>query len=341
MEQAAPLTSHVRAKFYKIDSGREEWLDYRRIAGILKGAGYNGTVGVVFEGQGRQQLRRPGGDPPRRCPPSRHDRAAVIREILGVRLFGYGVPYRARVRGGVVEPLETGPETEAADLAQALARQRGAPGTGERDDAWAVSMPFGRCGLNGLPREHLLVFAAREAWLDLLTWEGPRVVAVKPGQPVAIEPQSVVRLRARPQPGGRVLVAFQTQDRTPLMGNAAPFTLDGEVPEGWDVRLRKGHEAFTEAAGLWDGDRPAYEAALERFFGSMAEKLEGDAAVAAVCEEARGAGSYDAADERVFFDYQEGMIDEPLLARIRAQDPELFRFPGMFGGITTLFNCLE
>ena len=202
-------------------------------------------------------------------------------------------------------------------------------------------MPFGRCGLNGLPREHLKVFAACEASLHLLTWEGPQVVAVKPGQPVAIEPQCVVRLHARPQPGGRVLVAFQTQDRTPLMGNAAPFTLDDEVPERWDERLRKGHEAFTEAAGLWAGDRPAYEAALEGFFGSMAEKLEGDAAVAAVTEEARGAGSYDAADEGVFFDYQEGMIDGRLLARIRAQDPELFRFPGMFGGIATLFNCLE
>ena len=265
----------------------------------------------------------------------------MIREILGVRLFGYGVPYRARFRGGVVEPHETGPETEAADLAQALARLRGAPGTGERDDAWAVSMPFGRCGLNGLPREHIQVFAAREAWLDLLTREGPQVVAVKPGQPVAIEPQRVVRLRARPQPGGRVLVAFQTQDRTPLMGNAAPFTLDGEVPEPWDERLRKGHDAFTEVAGLWIGDRPAYEAALERFFGSMAEKLEGDAAVAAVCEEARSAGSYDARDESPFFDCQEGMIEEPLLARIRSRDPELFRFPGMFGGIATLFNCLE
>lgn len=265
----------------------------------------------------------------------------MIRKILGVRLFGYGVPYRARVRGGIVEPLETCAETEAADLARALARLRGAPGTGESDDAWAVSMPFGRCGLNGLPREHLLVFAAREAWLDLLTWEGPRGVAVKPGQPVAIEPQTVARLRARPRPGGRVLVAFQTQDRTPLMGNAAPFTLDGEVPEPWDERLRKGHEAFTEAAGLWAGDKEGYEAALEGFFGPMAGKLEGDAAVAAVWEEARGAGSYDAADERVFFDFQEGMIDEPLLARIRAQDPEVFRFPGMFGGIATLFNCLE
>lgn len=32
------------------------------------------------------------------------------------------------------------------------------------------------------------------------------------------------------------------------------------------------------------------------------------------------------------------MIDEALLTRIRAQDPELFRFLGMFGGIATLLN---
>ena len=51
MEQVAPLTAHVRAKFYKIDSGREEWLDYEHIIGILKDAGFNGTVGVVFEGK--------------------------------------------------------------------------------------------------------------------------------------------------------------------------------------------------------------------------------------------------------------------------------------------------
>ena len=51
MEQVAPLTSHVHAKFYKIDSGREEWLDYERIVGILKDVGFNGTVGVVYEGR--------------------------------------------------------------------------------------------------------------------------------------------------------------------------------------------------------------------------------------------------------------------------------------------------
>ena len=51
MEQTAPHATHVRAKFYKIDSGREEWLDYERIVGILTDAGFNGTMGVVFEGK--------------------------------------------------------------------------------------------------------------------------------------------------------------------------------------------------------------------------------------------------------------------------------------------------
>jgi sugar phosphate isomerase/epimerase len=51
MEQTAPYAAHVRAKFYKIDSGREEWLDYERIVGILAQAGYNGSLSIVFEGQ--------------------------------------------------------------------------------------------------------------------------------------------------------------------------------------------------------------------------------------------------------------------------------------------------
>ena len=51
MEQTAEHAVHVRAKFYKIDSGSEEWLDYERIYAILEGAGFNGTLSVVFEGK--------------------------------------------------------------------------------------------------------------------------------------------------------------------------------------------------------------------------------------------------------------------------------------------------
>ena len=51
MEQTASAAVHVRAKFYKIESGQEEWLDYPRILDILNHAGYNGAVSVVFEGK--------------------------------------------------------------------------------------------------------------------------------------------------------------------------------------------------------------------------------------------------------------------------------------------------
>ncbi len=49
MEQTAPHASYVRAKIYKIDSGEEEWIDYRRIMPILKAVNYNGIMSIVFE----------------------------------------------------------------------------------------------------------------------------------------------------------------------------------------------------------------------------------------------------------------------------------------------------
>jgi sugar phosphate isomerase/epimerase len=49
LERTAPYATYVRAKIYKIDSGREEWIDYGRILGILQGEGFNGTIGLVFE----------------------------------------------------------------------------------------------------------------------------------------------------------------------------------------------------------------------------------------------------------------------------------------------------
>ena len=42
---------HVRAKIYRIQSGVEEWLDYPRIIAILRRAGYNGWLSIVYEGQ--------------------------------------------------------------------------------------------------------------------------------------------------------------------------------------------------------------------------------------------------------------------------------------------------
>ena len=54
MEQTAPHASYVRAKIYKIDSGREEWLDYERIIDILRAVDFNGNMSIVFEGQGNR-----------------------------------------------------------------------------------------------------------------------------------------------------------------------------------------------------------------------------------------------------------------------------------------------
>ena len=51
MEKSAPYAVHVRAKFYRVQSGKEEWLDYPRILGILKNVGFNGWMSVVYEGQ--------------------------------------------------------------------------------------------------------------------------------------------------------------------------------------------------------------------------------------------------------------------------------------------------
>ena len=54
MAQTAPHATYVRAKIYKIDNGKEEWLDYERIIEILRTANYNGNMSIVFEGQGNQ-----------------------------------------------------------------------------------------------------------------------------------------------------------------------------------------------------------------------------------------------------------------------------------------------
>ena len=54
MEQTAPYASCVRAKIYKIDSGREEWIDYGRVMKILQEIEYNGAMCICFEGQGNK-----------------------------------------------------------------------------------------------------------------------------------------------------------------------------------------------------------------------------------------------------------------------------------------------
>ena len=57
IEQTMPHAVYVRTKFYRNDSGKEEWLDYERIMAILRGVGYNGPLSIVYEGQAQGEDR--------------------------------------------------------------------------------------------------------------------------------------------------------------------------------------------------------------------------------------------------------------------------------------------
>ena len=258
---------------------------------------------------------------------------------LRARLFGYGVPYRVEMdEAGAVAPRTTDAAGEAERLCRALRQLRG-KGEGATDGGWTYSLPFGRCGIQGRPREHIVAHFFAEAYLDVLSMDGVETQPLAAGEIADIEPGNVVRFRARPLEHCCVLVAFQTEDRTPLLGHAAPFTLDGEVPDDWRERLVKCHAAFDAAAARAAGGE--HRPLLERFLGTMAEKLAGDPEIAAAQEQARREGSYSVAEEQVLFDRQLALLDEAVLDRIRDQDEAVFRFPGMFGGVAPLFNLVD
>ena len=262
---------------------------------------------------------------------------------LKVRLFGYGVPYLVELGAdGAVAPMDTDAAQEADAVCHSLRVLKGlagSPGTGQPGTQWAYSMPFGRCGVDGLPREHLLVHFCAEAYLDVLSDAGLETRQLAEGEIAHVEPGTVVRLRALALEGHRVLVAFQTEDRTPLSGNAGPFTLDGEVPEDWQERLVKCHAAFDEAAE--HAKKGWHRPLLQRFLETMADAIAGDPEIAKIQETARAAGSYDVIEEQVFFDRQRSLINEAVLERIKAEDEAVFRFPGMFGGVAPLFNLIN
>lgn len=50
IEKTAPLAVMMRAKLYRIRTGKEEWLDYDRIFKIMRAAKFNGFVSLVYEG---------------------------------------------------------------------------------------------------------------------------------------------------------------------------------------------------------------------------------------------------------------------------------------------------
>jgi sugar phosphate isomerase/epimerase len=50
IEKTAARAVQVRAKLYRLRSGKEEWLDYDRIFRILRNVKYNGFISLVYEG---------------------------------------------------------------------------------------------------------------------------------------------------------------------------------------------------------------------------------------------------------------------------------------------------
>jgi sugar phosphate isomerase/epimerase len=61
IETSAPRAVHIRAKIYRIASGKEAWLDYERIMPIIKNVGFNGWMSMVYEGQ--DELDEPSAAP--------------------------------------------------------------------------------------------------------------------------------------------------------------------------------------------------------------------------------------------------------------------------------------
>jgi sugar phosphate isomerase/epimerase len=50
IQRTAPLAVLVRAKLYRLNKGKEEWLDYDRIFKLLRAAKFKGFVSLVYEG---------------------------------------------------------------------------------------------------------------------------------------------------------------------------------------------------------------------------------------------------------------------------------------------------
>ena len=58
MAQTIHHASYIRTKFYRIESGTEEWLDYERIVALIKAANYNGCISIVYEGEHQDRVEQ-------------------------------------------------------------------------------------------------------------------------------------------------------------------------------------------------------------------------------------------------------------------------------------------
>ncbi|MFH1567909.1 MAG: hypothetical protein ABIL09_07895 [Gemmatimonadota bacterium] len=266
---------------------------------------------------------------------------------LAPRLFGYGLLYRVALRGDALVPAPAAAASEATALAAALSALASgglaaADASGSGPGSWCASVPFGRCGIDGRPREHVRLWGASEAYHEILGPAGYESRPVEPGQTVTFLPGLLHRLRARGIGDGRVLVAFQTEDRTPLSGHAAPVNRgDQAAPTTHPERLLGAWAAFEALRALAGPDPGAYQRELARFFGRMANALSANPEMARIQAAAAAAGAYDAPDQDLLFRRQSALLIPEVLERVAAADPELFRFPGMFGAVAPLFSRLD
>ena len=51
IEEVAPRAATVRAKFYRVETGTEAWIDYARVVDILQRSGFNGNISIVLQNQ--------------------------------------------------------------------------------------------------------------------------------------------------------------------------------------------------------------------------------------------------------------------------------------------------
>ena len=266
-----------------------------------------------------------------------------IDNVLSQRLFGYGIPYEIKIdSSGKFSPVKWEANVQALELSKTLeswSREGKNYSVSESGSSWAYSMPFGRCGLAGLPLEHLQVFDAEEIHIDVLSEAGLERKLMSEDDIILIRPLTVIRLRLRPKPGRRAIVAFQTEDQTPLAGNAGPYSLQGVnlSTDPFD-RFVASQEAFEQTSSMDSKNR---NQELAGFFSEMALNLKDGSELEFLQDSARSAGSYDAGDQNTFFIRQKTLLTDGVLYRISKADPELFRYPGMFGAVAPLFSLLK
>ena len=51
MREVAPRATSVRAKIYRIETGKETWIDYQRVIRILQTSGFDGNLSIVLQNQ--------------------------------------------------------------------------------------------------------------------------------------------------------------------------------------------------------------------------------------------------------------------------------------------------